>query len=633
MPHIDMGQLVRRESEQVEWKETVADVDDVTRAIVAFANDLHNVGGGYVVCGAAETKDAHGFQAVRLTGLGSARLREIEGKVVSDCTQKVDPPLTPLVEVLDAESPDRRVLVFIVPRSERAHAFRASPSEGSVYFVRADQRTIEARNGVLRELLVRKQVLDPWDLRAHPTATVEDLDLLSLREYLARMGLWDARRPVEDYLAPENLLSALAPPLCKREPLTGTLRPLNHCLLLFGREVQRWFPSAHAIVATYPGSDRGTSSSERLELTGTIVAQAERLMQALSLQETTAIQKSATAQPHAAKYPARALQEAVVNAIVHRDYESAQPVMVTVFVDRVEIHSPGPLPREVDRDKFVRGQAHPHWRNRALAYFFFRLGLAQALGQGIPTIIHTMKDEGCPPPSFELGTASVTCVLPAHPRHALFRELREIEALVATGDLVAASPRALALALEHPALERAVELFLDVGRLRGEEVAGAWLLRPVLESMSPRLQAVLAQIYERAGATEYADALARRAGLRAALSGVVAWHVDELESTQGPAAALQAVEDEAAMTPFLAATPEVAERRGSLHIACAVQCLTTLETPGLSSRTTSFLRDQAARHIDAAARNLDHLGSAPSAPAQASTVAELRARLARVASG
>ena len=58
---IDLNELARRENEQTEWKENVADIDDVVATLSAFANDLQNLGGGYVVCGAREDKDEHGF--------------------------------------------------------------------------------------------------------------------------------------------------------------------------------------------------------------------------------------------------------------------------------------------------------------------------------------------------------------------------------------------------------------------------------------------------------------------------------------------------------------------------------------------------------------------------------------------
>jgi predicted HTH transcriptional regulator len=50
------------------------------------------------------------------------------------------------------------------------------------------------------------------------------------------------------------------------------------------------------------------------------------------------------------------------------------------------------------------------------AYFFNKLQLAQAEGQGIPTIFRTMHEEGCPDPQFEIGTESFTCILKANPK-------------------------------------------------------------------------------------------------------------------------------------------------------------------------------------------------------------------------
>jgi predicted HTH transcriptional regulator len=123
--------------------------------------------------------------------------------------------------------------------------------------------------------------------------------------------------------------------------------------------------------------------------------------------------------PNQVKYPIRALQEALINAIVHRDYEIPEPIRVTIFTDRIEIMSPGSLHWGVDKGKFLSGKASPKWRNQSFAYLFNKLQLAQSEGQGIPTIFRTMKEEGCPEPIFELETESVTCILPANPVYQL----------------------------------------------------------------------------------------------------------------------------------------------------------------------------------------------------------------------
>ena len=112
----------------------------------------------------------------------------------------------------------------------------------------------------------------------------------------------------------------------------------------------------------------------------------------------------------------RALQEAMVNALAHRDYELVDPARFTSYRDRIEFISPGALPLGVTLDGLRAGAVTPRWRNQALAWFLSRLQLAQAEGQGIQTIQRTMKANGCPPPVFDATEVNVTCVLKAHPR-------------------------------------------------------------------------------------------------------------------------------------------------------------------------------------------------------------------------
>jgi ATP-dependent DNA helicase RecG len=93
MPRIDLKELATRESEQVEWKENVANIDEIIETAVAFSNDISNLGGGYIVCGAKETKDEHGFAKMERPGLSANRLKEIEGKFMTGCRERVSPPI------------------------------------------------------------------------------------------------------------------------------------------------------------------------------------------------------------------------------------------------------------------------------------------------------------------------------------------------------------------------------------------------------------------------------------------------------------------------------------------------------------------------------------------------------------
>ncbi|MFS8065219.1 MAG: helix-turn-helix domain-containing protein, partial [Byssovorax sp.] len=218
---IDLQQLSIRESEQVEWKENVAEIGDVVATLTAFANDLANLGGGYVVCGAREGKDPHGFSVLVRTGLTATRFQEVENQVLAQCRDRVSPPITPTFAELASDVDGRRILVFIQPATGQAHTFR-NGKEGAKYPVRVGRSTLEAKNGVLRSLLVRKGVMEAWDRRPCNGATVNDLDLLALRDALQRMGVFSPERGVEPYLSEDVQLSPFVPSLCIREPLTGT---------------------------------------------------------------------------------------------------------------------------------------------------------------------------------------------------------------------------------------------------------------------------------------------------------------------------------------------------------------------------------------------------------------------------
>jgi predicted HTH transcriptional regulator len=435
---IDLKELSIRESEKVEWKENGDDakiVNSIVKTISAFANDISNFGGGYVVCGAKEGKDEYGFPKLSYTGLTANKLKEIEGKVLQHCREYVSPPIIPIVQELDnPENPTTKILVFVIVATTDAHTYR--DGEQSTYYVRISRETREARNGILSQLLVKKQKIEYFDRRIQANTTESDIDVLLFRDSMQEMGLLFPEKSLEDYFSDKEQIAELVPPLFRRTELDHILRPRNFTLLLFGKKlsITTHFPDAHIVFSVYSGTDRSIPTAERHILTGSIIEQAKKSVELLNTQAYTAFDKT-NSKPNQVKYPIRALQEAVINAIVHRNYELPEPIRITVFADRIEIMSPGELHWGVDKEKFLSGKASPKWRNQSFAYLFNKLQLAQSEGQGIPTIFRTMKEEGCPNPQFEIGTDSITCILPAHPRHQTVRALQEIQDKIILGKL------------------------------------------------------------------------------------------------------------------------------------------------------------------------------------------------------
>ena len=102
------------------------------------------------------------------------------------------------------------------------------------------------------------------------------------------------------------------------------------------------------------------------------------------------------------EYPVTAIREAVLNALIHRDYSihtEGTAVQINMFFDRLEIHSPGNLYGRLTVEQL--GKCKPNLRNPALATMTEYLTKAENRYSGIPTMRRVMSEYGLPEPVFE----------------------------------------------------------------------------------------------------------------------------------------------------------------------------------------------------------------------------------------
>jgi ATP-dependent DNA helicase RecG len=99
--------------------------------------------------------------------------------------------------------------------------------------------------------LLRKRQLEPWDKRINHNAAIENLDLLTLREYLQEMKLWFPNKSLEDYISDKEKLSDFTPPLAGKKGLDNTLRPKNFAILMFGKKPLEFIDGAYAVFSVY----------------------------------------------------------------------------------------------------------------------------------------------------------------------------------------------------------------------------------------------------------------------------------------------------------------------------------------------------------------------------------------------
>lgn len=606
---IDLDELLSRENERVEWKENVADIDSVIKTIVAFSNDFSNLGGGYVVCGARESKDEYGFPSVHLVGLDSVRYQEIENRTINDLRSKVDPEIVPIVHSVSTNDPSRKVLVFVVPGTGYAHSYRSSGKDTSCYYIRVSSNTIEARNGLLRELLVRKRVMEAWDKRACTAASDTAIDIYLLRDYLSEMKMITKSTDIKSFISSTEKISEFVPPLCVQPSMGNAQYPRNFAILMFNGSPLNYVDGAYTEFSVYRGLDRSEPSAEKHSITGTIVNQARRIFELLNAEAFVVFDKT-NETPNQIKYPIRALQEAVVNALVHRDYEMPQPTKITVFEDRIEILSPGRLQHTIDKEKFVNGKAHPHWRNQSLAYFFNKLQLAQAEGQGIPTILRLMKEEGCPNPIFDLEEEYVVCTLPAHPRHKLIRELNQIEQVFILGNYQEAYTKLIPLIEADSYNYRALDLLCNVGTILGKQHDMFLLFENIglqYEKLSPNTLLSIAEAFSLGESKQHKElslrlitmAMESRLEEKQILKAVL-----NLKKLRKDEDIVMYLNDTARKQPSITLNPAILEEWGRSHISLAKKCMDSGKNQKLKPAYKARAWEECRKYLELAEKNL-----------------------------
>jgi len=130
---------------------------------------------------------------------------------------------------------------------------------------------------------------------------------------------------------------------------------------------------------------------DRREFSGSLLRQLEDVYSFLDMYNHNHAKVKGLYREDKRDYPDDALREALLNALVHRDYAFSSSTLISIFDDRIEFVSIGGLPKGVFLDDILLGLSVP--RNENLANVFYRLHLIEAYGTGIPKIMRSYA--GC----------------------------------------------------------------------------------------------------------------------------------------------------------------------------------------------------------------------------------------------
>ena len=245
---------------------------------------------------------------------------------------------------------------------------------------------------ILEELeLIR---FGPFDATFCRNATTEDLDEEKITRFLglARRG---RNFPLPENTPPHEVLAHLN--------LLDKERPTNAALLLFGKKPQRFLITSEVKCAHFHGFEVEKPIPSYQVYKGTVfdlVDQAKDFVLS-KIDLWVGTRAESTAVPTKYEIPQEVVAEAIVNAVVHRDYTSKASVQVMLFKDRLEVWNPGTLPPSLTLEK-LRGPHASLPHNPLLAESMYLTKYIERMGTGIRDMIRRCKKAGLPEPEIRL---------------------------------------------------------------------------------------------------------------------------------------------------------------------------------------------------------------------------------------
>ncbi len=381
MSFLDILQRIHRgEDEHTELKRGLGDLKAIGRAIAAFANG----DGGLLVLGVDDSGAIVG-------------VREDPESVQERITAFLQTGLSAPVQARIGRHQDAESWVHWI-EVPRQRGFEPLRFEGRV-LVRRGRANVAPSASELQELYNLFGYIITEE-RAIDAASVADIDVQSFRAYLERLGL--------------DLISAPQPDLDSDLRTRGVVCPIGeqmratlYGVLAFGKTPQSYPQTASFWVecVAYAGTDRADEVLQVAEGKGRIdeqVARAVGWFKGLGRAE----RYQGLERVDTLLLPPKALREALVNAVAHRDYAiTGSKVLLEVFDDRVVVTSPGTLPNTITPES-VQAGGHPRSRNELLANYLLTMGMMEQRGRGWPVMRRAMQEHNGTEPELREDRAS-----------------------------------------------------------------------------------------------------------------------------------------------------------------------------------------------------------------------------------
>ena len=384
------------ESDRIERKASINDIDRISEAICAFANDLPNHRQpGVVFIGVNDNGTCSNIPITDRLLLTLAELHS-NGNILP----------FPMMTVQKKQLNGCELAIIVVePSDDPPVRFR-----GRTY-VRVGPRRAIATVQEERHLSEKRRFRNqPYDIQPISYATVNDLDLELFRRVYLPSAL-----PVD--ILEENHRSFEQQLLSMRfSTIEPEVKPTTLGILVLGKDPRQFMPGAYIQFIRFDGAELTDSIKDQKEINGPLPDLLRIADETLQVNIATALDiTTQLADSRHPDYPIRALQQLVRNAILHRTYEGTNaPVRIYWYADRIEIYNPGGPYGAVTRENFGT-PGITDYRNPHLAEVMKNLGYVQRFGIGISLARQELEKNGNPPLEYNVEASHVLAIIRRQP--------------------------------------------------------------------------------------------------------------------------------------------------------------------------------------------------------------------------
>lgn len=375
------------ENSGVEFKRDDIQNQDFARELVALAN----LEGGVLLLGVEDDGSISGI---------TRAAEKLEEWVMNACRDKIRPGLIPFYELIRGVEPGKDVAVVRVSRGLDVHTLWHNNK--NAYFIRVGTQSREPSPEELGRLFQQRGNFRA-ELRPVSGATLGDLDLRRLKDYFSHVRRQDVPEDADEPGWAKLLFNT---EIMVEDGITVS------GVLLFGRTPNRFLPQAGIDAAAFPGINKDYAARERASLRGPMVpllnsadeiVESGLVEQALAFVQrnvavTGGLKDGGARREERSAYPPEAVREALVNALVHRDYLlSSTDIELSIYDDRLEIVSPGRLPNGITPARMLTGCRAS--RNQLIKDVMRDYRYLEHSGMGVPRkIVKCMREHNATEP-------------------------------------------------------------------------------------------------------------------------------------------------------------------------------------------------------------------------------------------